>query len=1166
VDVTKRTTIQAGLDPSNFEAGAQKIAATMTQSAQAIQRALLGSSAAFDSMKAKLIEGQKEAMAFATAYMTIMRAVADGRDKLGQSASMIDTLVKQFNLVGPAANAAKQAVMGMADATANTASRLKATQDLLTVFQERDPGGGGSGGGAVGSLNRSLSQLTNSSGQSQFAMRQLGVQAIQTFQGFATGQPIMMTLIQQGHQVADVMIASGTSFKELGESVVGFLRLIPGWAIFLGILGGIASVLALIAVNAEKAERQTLQLQNSVNAARPGQGESGAAQAEQAARQLAATTELGRQEALTAASVIVTNRAWQGNVEQLKAVIVVAENMRRSLGSDLQTEIKKLSDAMQDPGKAADEASKRFGVFTSDVVKHIHDLQQSGDLPGAFKLFFQTMDVGTKNAQNNLTALEKAWRDFNELATGDSTKSAWRSLGETINGVLAAILNKINEDIEQLRELTHPTAMWQAEQMKASGAQETVVSTAGALGIMQLMPGTAKDMGVNPYIPEENVQGGLKYIQKLAQQFEHFPGGVEAGVARAYNVGPGRNLMGGAATSYLEKVQGANIGNLPTDVSGMIEFWGQKLGLPPNLIELGKRIAVVEHGWEGKMVVQPPAAAAAATVASAGGGVGDPDLLRRQQEASKSALEARQAENARQQLAQQQAIDQQTARLQQAEMTADPEAIKRETQALTELQRHMIDLRSEQNRLLTDQQKLAQSATDATRPLTAQAGAARTLAEVENQFRTAARDTNAGIVEQAALSEALRAKQVQMTQQRHDEITALDDQTRAQNAQNTMIEIGGQAAEHAANFEKAVIEAKKTAVPGTHEYAVAVTELTEAYDRNTQAKRDNLAASDIHQANQQLEFLQKEAELVNASTTAREKELAILRERQKFGLAPGAVADAEQQRAIDKQGDVAQKKVENDDLKASYNELANSVSQSFDTIGSSMADAFLQGKDAAVSFQSVMKTVVQQIIQEVIKLSIINPILNSLFPGSGTRPTMSSVADALSQGGGGGIFSAIKNSSGFLGTLFGGTGLGPGLQTAGDAAALLGLARGGVVPSFAGLAGLPGIGNFSNMIVNQPTLFRAYAQGGVMGEAGPEAVMPLVRGPNGALGVRGSGGGTAVVINTPITIQGNATGAGGKLDPQALAALQKQIEGAVKDAARRTIVDEKRPGGDLFGG
>lgn len=50
-------------------------------------------------------------------------------------------------------------------------------------------------------------------------------------------------------------------------------------------------------------------------------------------------------------------------------------------------------------------------------------------------------------------------------------------------------------------------------------------------------------------------------------------------------------------------------------------------------------------------------------------------------------------------------------------------------------------------------------------------------------------------------------------------------------------------------------------------------------------------------------------------------------------------------------------------------------------------------------------------------------------------------------------------------------------------------------------------------IVNSPTLFPMRGGTGLMGEAGPEAIMPLARGADGKLGVRGAGGGVNVTVN-----------------------------------------------------
>ncbi|MGN0345036.1 MAG: lytic transglycosylase domain-containing protein [Lachnospiraceae bacterium] len=98
------------------------------------------------------------------------------------------------------------------------------------------------------------------------------------------------------------------------------------------------------------------------------------------------------------------------------------------------------------------------------------------------------------------------------------------------DGSLEAIFEKAaqtyNVDVELLK------AMAKAE----SGFDPNATSRSGAMGIMQLMPTTAKGLGVtDAYDPEQNIMGGAKYIASLLEKYD---GNVAYALA-AYNAGSG---------------------------------------------------------------------------------------------------------------------------------------------------------------------------------------------------------------------------------------------------------------------------------------------------------------------------------------------------------------------------------------------------------------------------------------------------------------------------------------------------------------------------------------------------------------------------------------------------------------------------------------------------
>ena len=92
-----------------------------------------------------------------------------------------------------------------------------------------------------------------------------------------------------------------------------------------------------------------------------------------------------------------------------------------------------------------------------------------------------------------------------------------------------------------------PPALFVALIEAESGFDPDAVSVKGAIGLTQLMPGTAEELGVDPEDPVENMTGGARY---LAAQFKRF-GAWDLALA-AYNAGPTRVARLGAVPDYAE--------------------------------------------------------------------------------------------------------------------------------------------------------------------------------------------------------------------------------------------------------------------------------------------------------------------------------------------------------------------------------------------------------------------------------------------------------------------------------------------------------------------------------------------------------------------------------------------------------------------------------------
>jgi soluble lytic murein transglycosylase-like protein len=119
---------------------------------------------------------------------------------------------------------------------------------------------------------------------------------------------------------------------------------------------------------------------------------------------------------------------------------------------------------------------------------------------------------------------------------------------------LSAVERVNREKIEQMiREVSAryrvDPALVRAVMQTESNWKTSAISRKGALGLMQLEPGTAQALGVNnAFDPQQNLEGGVRYLHTL---LERYNGDLDRALA-AYNAGPGAVDRAGGIPRYRE--------------------------------------------------------------------------------------------------------------------------------------------------------------------------------------------------------------------------------------------------------------------------------------------------------------------------------------------------------------------------------------------------------------------------------------------------------------------------------------------------------------------------------------------------------------------------------------------------------------------------------------
>jgi hypothetical protein len=846
------------------------------------------------------------------------------------------------------------------------------------------------------------------------ALRDMAMQGQDLFVQLASGGNIFTALIQQGSQVAQQMMAAGQGFGALksAASIALGAILSPMGLLVTGAAAATAAIASMVAAGNTQLG-MLAEVQQSLRGAQDNYEALGQTVVD-VGRKVSQSSGLGLDDAVQAAKTIAQGRYFAGTAADLERLTRDAQDFGTKLGG-VAAGAKFIADAMLDPAKAAQSAGEALKVYLDpELVKNI-ELTQTAYGKGAawIQLLGELERKLSGTARDGLSSIAKAWQDLGNALTGST--DGWRSIVQWFANDFALALRNAADAINAVKDA------WRAFKSGFSTEGGMQFPTMPGAVPQPVTPGVA---AASPQATTATAEAiGKEIAQILRDEFhasENAIAGILGNVQResgfrsnAYTIDSNGLPSGGLFQlngPRYSAFSAANGGVAPNDASvgaqvryamkevfadlNLRSMWGAMQGATP-----GSAASMWTRQFERPANVDQQAAISAANANQFAGGSGAAMVADARAMADAIAEQVKQTRA----LA---AIDIEK-RLDEVhrQMDAVAESTGKSSAQYRGLEETEAGLIAKQQKNVDEMeqaQRASESALRANQGLTEGEQALSAAIEARRQVALNAGLPFGDAQQQQATLEFL-AKQGQAAEQ----LAASLGHTMTQSTlMARAYGEGNEAVQKATANQLAENEARRLYVEGSPQFNSFVSAAAASYRDVAKAAGEAQVAQKNLASNDNLDFIRAETDSLGTNEQARTRMLAVMKAEQEMHRQFGDLLPKEAQEYIKLAGATADATAAFQLQQNSLNEVKSFFSNTFDTIGNAITQAFATGNLAALKFKDIAKSVASAVVSEFAKLAVINPLKNLLTGGN--DPTLTSVG-------------------GILGKIFGGSGAGGGV-------------------------------------------------------------------------------------------------------------------------------------------